>query len=124
MEFSGPSWNNLLESTVGAGVVGGIYTELSQTNGLAVPILIMRELVDCVFYNLATLYATEAETKAKVYAFTNITVNLATLWIMRRARLIANIGTAVFAALMAVELACKWVDFAKYRPPEELIEYE
>lgn len=124
MEFSGPSWNNLLKSTIGAGIVGGIYDELSQTSGLTIFILVIREIADCIFYNLATLYATEAETKAKVYAFTNITVNVGTLWMMRRARLIANIGTAVFAALMAIELVFKWADFVKYRPVVEIIEDE
>jgi hypothetical protein len=122
--FSGPSILGLYPTVFGALVVGGVChafadtaNSSSKTSGLFIVILMVRETIDLFFYEIGCVFsqASTSRKKAQVYAVTNLTVNMMTLFASRRVELIGNIGTAAFATLMAIEMACKWCDFSKYQ---------
>jgi hypothetical protein len=114
--FSGPSLIGLIPALAGAVCIGGVYCALTNTSALVVSVLIVREIADWAFYRLAAFFgkAQDGRSKAKVYAVTNLSVNLAALIALRYLELIANLGTLIFASLMVLELACKYADFTKY----------
>jgi hypothetical protein len=124
--FSGPSILGFYPpvTAFGAVVIGGLYHAFTDTadssnqkKGLVVVILMVRETIDFLFYQIGCVFsrASSSRKKAQVYAGTNLTVNIMTLFALRRLELIGNVGTAVFATLIAIEMACKWFDFSKYQ---------
>jgi hypothetical protein len=115
--FSGPS-PDLSYAMAGGAVVGVLYsTIIAKTNPWPIPIFVMRELADSLFYHLARigLRPPNDRSAAQLYVITNLTANVATLLVLRQMELIGNIGTVVFASLMAIEMICKCADFSKYR---------
>lgn len=113
--FSGPAAYGLVPAVAGSLFLGYVYTNLAHTNDSPILILMGREIAGRFFYGIASNFASDSRGEAKIYAATNLIVNIATLIVFRRLQLIGNIGTAVFAGLMAIEMACKWADFSKYR---------
>ena len=99
-------------------VVGAVYSAIAKTNGLPILVFMVREIADCAFYKIAMTLGSHrdnARRNAKIYAVTNLMINAATLMVLYRLQLIAIKGIAIFAALMSVELACKFFDLSKYR---------
>lgn len=120
--FSGPTFSlsSFVPSLAGAWLVGGLYYHLAKPHPdwmLLPSILIVREAFDRLFFQAVSYLAKKPSprTQAKIYVFTNLTVNILALWALRRLQLIGNIATAAFAGLMIIEAACKYVDFSKYR---------
>ncbi len=116
MSFSGPS-PDLYYAVAGGALIGGLYSAIVKTNGWPIAIFAIREVADYIFYALAKIKMNPPSDRscAQLYAVTNLTVNVATLLVLRQMQLIGNIGTAIFASLMAIEVACKCADFSKYR---------
>jgi hypothetical protein len=114
--FSGPS-PNLFLAINGGMLIGGLYSTIAKTNPLPILIFAIRELADYILYRLAEIisHASDDRSRAKVYAVTNLTVNVATLLLLRQLDLIGRIGTQIFLGLMAIETACKYADFSLYR---------
>ncbi|WP_068466805.1 hypothetical protein [Candidatus Protochlamydia phocaeensis] len=114
--FSGPSlWELPFRPIVG--FVGGcLYGVLFKVPiGLAASAFSIRELADPIFFNIANAFVGDGGKKsARIYAITNLTVNVATLVLLYRWNLIGQIGLIAFSALMGLEMLCKWADFSKY----------
>lgn len=114
--FSGPSLASLGPSMLGAIFVGEVYSAVAGTNRQPIKILMVKEIADWAFYEVASAFSQNIpQNKAKIYAVTNLTVNIATLIVLRRLQLIGNMGTVIFSSFMAIEMICKQVDFPKYR---------
>jgi hypothetical protein len=115
--FSGPSVGGLYSSLVGAMFVGVVYSSIAKTNRLPALILMKREVANWALYQFACGWTGKpsSQRRAKIYAATNLTVNIVTLMVLRRLQLIGQMGTAVFTSLMAIEMACQWVNFSHYR---------
>lgn len=115
--FSGPSWDGLIfHSIIGASIVGVMFDLIVKPNRSSIQIFQIREIADLVLYELVSfLYGTSEKKKAMIYSITNLTVNVGMMALMRRLQLISNIGSAVFASIIAIEMTCKWSDFSKYK---------
>lgn len=115
--FSGPSAGGLYSSLMGAMLVGVVYSSIAKTNRLPALILMEREVANWALYQFACSWVGKPcpKKRARIYATTNLTVNLVTLIALRRLQLIGQMGTAFFASLMAIEMTCQWVNFSHYR---------
>lgn len=122
--FSGPSLWGVPVSFAGALLVVEVYSSLAKmcaepiNKVLVLKVLTLRVIADHALYALTSSllsYAKNSEVNAKIYAATNLLVNLTTLVALRHLQVIANRGTTIFAALIAVEMICKYHDFFKYR---------
>jgi hypothetical protein len=114
--FSGPD-PDIIWSACGGMAIGAIYTAVAKTNQYPVVIFAAKELADWILYRLAFILSNQPvdRTCAKIYAATSLTVNVATLCLLRQMTLIGKVGTQIFLGAMALELACKCADFSKYR---------
>lgn len=114
--FEGPS-TDIIFATWGGMLLGGFYSDLAKTNQLPALIFATRELADWILFRSAVLLSNSPcdRTCAKIYAFTNLTVNMGTLCLLRKMDLIGQIGTSIFLGLMALEMACKYADLSRYR---------
>jgi hypothetical protein len=114
--FSGPD-PDIFWPAWGGMMIGAAYSTIANTNQLPVVIFVIRELADWILYRLAIVLSNQPvdRTCAKIYAATNLTVNVATLCLLRQMNLIGQIGTRIFLGVMALEMMCKYADFSKYR---------
>jgi hypothetical protein len=115
--FSGPTLSGLVPSIGGAILIGGLYSSIAQTSLEPINLLFARAVLDFFTYDWIKNMNPEMgpRTQAKIYAVTNVTVNLGILIIFRQAQLIGAIGGAFFLSLMGLELYCKCLNFSKYR---------
>lgn len=114
--FDGPS-PTLYQAIAGGMIVGALYSAIAKTSSLSIVIFAVRELADSMFYRLASIFfqPSNDRNKAKIYAATNLTVNVGTLLALRRLEFIGKLGTQIFLGIMAIEMTCKFADFSKYR---------
>ncbi len=115
--FSGPTITSLPISLGGAFLVGGVLTSTANMDSGIVGCSLWRAAADFAIYNFfKDRDQTESpRTLAKLYAFTNLTVNVATLMILRSVEVIGPFGTAVYASMIGIELFTKFLNFSKYR---------
>ncbi len=114
--FSGPTLQGLVGGFAGAICLGTVYSSIANTNKRPIDILVGKEIADFVLYHFFSAFVDDVpRARAKVYAVTNLTVNVATLVVFRRLQLIGQVGTAVFCSLMAIEMTFKYANFKKYQ---------
>jgi hypothetical protein len=118
MKFSGP--NMPFSAALTAGIMGGFYGVLTKTNPwCTASVFIMREGLNGLLYRIGLILCDlewfyKNRSRAKLYAVTNLSANIMTLVLLRRIKLIGEIGSRVFVGLMAVEMVCKCLDFPRY----------
>ena len=132
--FSGPNFTGLFTTGIYSSFIGGSVglvmneyakykkspmseSELSNLCGGIGRGLLYRGVADYFLYQLVCHYARASHPRlqAKIYALTNLSVNIVTLIAFRRSHLIGSIATAIFAAIIVIEMVSKNHDFSKYR---------
>ena len=115
--FSGPSLSTLPASLAGAFLVGNVLVSAADMDSAIVGCLVWRAAADFAIYHF---FKDQNQIKspkalAELYCFTNLTVNVATLQILRFVDVIGPLGTAVYVSFICIEFFTKCLNFSKFR---------